>query len=97
MTSGASASSAKTVHGESEGSLSKGVSVMPRSVHQDREVVAGEGVFLYHGAGDDGWVIGSPLGRGALKGSKARHSEANEDSWRSSAGKPASVRVTGSD
>ena len=56
-----------------------------------------EEVFLYHGSGDDGWVIGGPFNRGVLKGSRARHSPATEDSWRNSAGKPASVTVTGSD
>ena len=56
--------------------------------------------LLYHGAEDDGWVIAPIFGYAALKGSKARHSPVEEDSWRywnGSEWKPASVKVTGSD
>ena len=65
-----------------------------------RPVYARLEALLYHGGGDDGWVIAPILGYAALKGSQARHSPVEEDSWRYFTGsewKPASVTVTGSD
>ena len=59
-----------------------------------------EGQLLYHGNQDDGWVIGSKLGKVGLSGSQSHHSPASEDSWRywtGSESEPASVTVTGSD
>ena len=59
-----------------------------------------EGKLLHHGAGDDGWLIGSKLGKYVLRGSRSHHSPVSETSWRywtGSGTKPASVTVTGSD
>ena len=59
------------------------------------------GQLLYQGAKDFGWVIGPESGHyAALRGSRARHSPTEEDSWRYwtwSEWKPASVTVTSSD
>ena len=59
-----------------------------------------QGMFLHHGNGDDGWMIGEALGKRVLSGSRAHHSPVSEDSWRYWTGsewKPASVTVTASD
>ena len=58
------------------------------------------GMFLHHGPKDLGWVIGIKLGTFVLRGSRARHSPADEDKWGFFDGsdfKIAPVTVTGSD
>ena len=58
------------------------------------------GWLLHHGPEDYGWLIGDKLLYGGLRGSRGRHSPAEEDNWKyASYGewKPASVTVTGSD
>jgi len=59
-----------------------------------------EGRLLHHGHRDSGWMIGDKLNFYVLKGSRARHSPANEDAWRYWTGsktRPASVTITGKD
>ena len=59
-----------------------------------------EGRVLHLGNNDSGWQIGRKLGYYNLRGSQARLSPTEEDSWRyytKSGDKPASVTVTGSD
>ena len=64
-----------------------------------------EGALLYYGGiSDYGWVIGPKLGYSVLRGSKAYHSPASEDSYSwsyytgsESGWKPTSVTVTGKD
>ena len=61
-----------------------------------------KGRLLYHGGIGEGWTIGSKLERRSLRGSLARNSPVDENSWEYWTGsgseyKPASVTVTGSD
>ena len=54
------------------------------------------GMFLYHGPRDFGWVIGE-LGKYVLRGTRARQSPADEDTWGFVDGSVAPITVTGSD
>ena len=59
-----------------------------------------QGRLLHHGHQDKGWVIGASISSIALRGSRAHHNPASEDSWRYWTGsgyEPASVTVTVSD
>ena len=40
-----------------------------------------QGMFLHHGPGDFGWVIGFELGERVLRGSQNHHSPESEDNW----------------
>ena len=56
-----------------------------------------QGRLLHHGHQDKGWVIGPSIASIALRGSRAHHNPASEDSWRYWTGsgyEPASVTVS---